>query len=84
MKRLYILEGQNLRPSWQDDIESGQRIGVLHPVSAVKDLYLSRIFMPRIAYTLQELVGGRVTEVLPALQTFFLRGSAPVETVLQR
>jgi len=32
---------------------------------------------PSIAPALQELVGERVTEVLPALQSLFLRGSHP-------
>jgi hypothetical protein len=77
VERLYILEGQNLRPSWQDDIETSQWMEVLHPISAVKDLYLSREFTPRIAPTLQELVGGRVTEMFPALQTLFLEEALP-------
>ena len=81
VERLYILEGQNLRPSWQDDIESGQWMEVLHPISAVKDLYLSWEFAPRIAPTLQELVEGRVTEVLPALQTLFLEEALPLGPV---
>ena len=33
--------------------------------------------MLRIAPTLQELVGGRATEVLPALQTLSLQGTLP-------
>jgi hypothetical protein len=36
---------------------------------AVKSLYISRAFRPRIADALQMLVGESVTEVLPALQT---------------
>jgi hypothetical protein len=35
----------------------------------VKALYISREFVSKIAPALQELVGERVTEVLPALQT---------------
>ena len=77
VEHLYILEGQNLRPSWQHDIESGQWMEVLRPLAAVRHLYLSREFTPRIAPTLQELVGGRVTEVLPALQTLFLEEALP-------
>ena len=34
---------------------------------AVKGLYISEEFRPRIAPTLKELVGERVTEVLPDL-----------------
>ena len=39
---------------------------------AVKNLYLLEEFVPRIAPALQELVGGRMTEVLPTLENIFL------------
>jgi hypothetical protein len=38
----------------------------------VKDLYIFSKFTPRIAPALQELVGERAMEVLPALQNVFL------------
>jgi hypothetical protein len=87
VKLLYIMEQRwNSRnaPSWQDDIqvETGQWLEVLHPLTAVKDLYISQGFTPRIAPTLQELVGGRVTDVLPALQTLHFEetlSSGPVQ-----
>ncbi len=44
-------------------------------------LYLSQNFVPRIAPTLQELVGERVIEVLPALQCLFLEKLHPSGTV---
>ena len=69
---LYIEEGARSSPSWQDDIETGQWLELLHRFTAVKYLHISPKFTPRIAPTLQELVGGRATEVLPALQTLFL------------
>ena len=56
----------------QGDIESSQWLEVLHPLTAVKEFYISQEATPHIARTLEELVGGRVTEVLPALQTLFL------------
>ena len=43
----------------------------------MKELYISRKFTPYIVPTLQELVGGRVSEVLPALQTLFLEAALP-------
>jgi hypothetical protein len=49
--------------------------------TAVKGLYISPEFTPRIAPTLQELVGERVTEVLPSLQTLFLKGTLPLRHV---
>ena len=58
---------------WQDDIEGSQWLELLHPFTGVKTLYISRKFTPRVAPALQELVGERVTEVLPALETLYLR-----------
>ena len=82
VKFLCILEQRwNSRnaPSWQDNIqvETSQWLEVLHPLTAVTDLYISQGFTPRIAPTLQELVGGRVTEVLPTLQTLHLGETLP-------
>jgi hypothetical protein len=48
---------------------------LLHPFAAVRNLYLSEIFVPCIAPALQDLVGGRTTEVLPTLQNIFLEGT---------
>jgi hypothetical protein len=58
----------------KDDIENGLWLELLHPFTAVKNLYLSEKFATRIAPALQELVGDRTTEVLPALQIIFWRG----------
>jgi len=77
MKNLYILQGPGLLLSGQDDIESIQWLEVLHPLTAVKELHLPQELTPRIARTLKELVGGRATEVLPALQTLFLKEEPP-------
>ena len=77
IERLYIREETGSSPSWQDDVETGQWLELLRQFSAVKDLHISQEFTPRIAPTLQELVGGRVTEVLPALQTLFLEETLP-------
>jgi hypothetical protein len=54
---------------------------LLLPFTAVKNLYLSEEFAPGIAATLQELVGGRITEVLPSLENIFIEGyPEPFET----
>ena len=63
---LYISED---RFSWQDDIEINQWLEILHPFTAVKDLKLSWDFTRHIAPAVQELIGERTMEVLPALQT---------------
>ena len=77
VKRLSIYEQKWNTPSWQDDIEISQWLEVLHPLTAVKDLYISQGLTPHIAPTLQELAGGRVTEVLPALQTLHFEETPP-------
>jgi len=47
--------------------------------TAVKSLYLSVEFQPNMESSLQELVGGRTTEVLPSLQNIFLERPEPSE-----
>jgi hypothetical protein len=77
VEHLYILEDRFPRLRWQDDIESGQWLELLLPFIAVKDLYISQEFVPRIAPALQELVRESVAEVLPALRTLFLEEPLP-------
>jgi len=71
-ERLYIYERSYSELKWQDDIENSQWLELLHPFTAVKYLCLSEKFARHIAPYLQELVGGRTTEVLPALQSLLL------------
>jgi hypothetical protein len=66
---------------------NGQWLRLFRPFTAVKGLYISSDFMPRIADALQELVGERVREVLPALQNIFLEetpSSGPVQKTIGR
>ena len=77
--RLYMLGGRMLRVLQQDTIESSRWMELLRPFTAVKYLYISQEFGVCIAPSLQELVGGRTMEVLPALETLFLEGpSEPI------
>jgi hypothetical protein len=63
---------------WKNDaIENTLWLELLLPFTAVKNLYLSKEFSPGIAAGLQELVGGRITEVLPSLQNIFVEGLEP-------
>jgi hypothetical protein len=74
---LYI-EHKYLQPVWKNDaIENTLWLQLLLPFTAVKDLYLSREFAPGIAAALQELVGARITDVLPSLQNIFMEGLEP-------
>jgi len=87
VERLYICEYEYGRPHWQDDIEDSQWLEVLHPFTGLKDLHVSREFLPRIAPAFQALSGERVTEVLPALQSLFLEElhpSGPVQEAIEK
>jgi hypothetical protein len=60
---------------WTNDaIENTLWLQLLLPFTAVKNLYLPKEFAPGIAAALQELVGARITEVLPSLQNIFVEG----------
>jgi hypothetical protein len=83
VERLAIREEHLYRPRWQDDIEDSQWLEVLHPFTALKDLYVSREFLPRIAPALQELAG----QVLPSLQNLFLedlQSTGPVQKAIEK
>jgi hypothetical protein len=79
LEDLYIYE---VEADWKGDIENRLWLQLLHPFTAVKNLYISEQFAPHIGPSLQELAEGRTTEVLPALQNIFLEGlesSRPVQ-----
>ena len=64
---------------WKDDaIENTLWLQLLLPFTEVKNLYISKEFAPGIAAALQELVGDRITEVLPNLQNIFVEGLKPL------
>ena len=82
LEDLYIHKEPYDQLDWKDNIENGLWLGLLHPFTAVKNLFLSEEFATRIAPALQELAGDRTTEVLPALQNIFVEGlesSGPVQ-----
>ncbi len=81
MENLYIYENRRLQLDWNDNIENAEWLGLLVPFTAVKNLYLSEQFVPRLAPALGELTGGRTTEVLPTLKNIFLEGFLPSEPV---
>ena len=81
LEDLYIL-APFWKPDRRDNIESPLWLELLQPFTAVKNLYLSKKLAPSIVPALQELVGGRQTEVLPILQNIFLgwlEPSGPVQ-----
>ena len=77
VEHLYI-EHKYRQLAWKiDAIESTVWLQFLLPFTSVKDLYLSKEFAPGISATLKELIGGRITEVLPCLQNIFVEGLMP-------
>ena len=78
LEDLHISEVRGSPSCWQDDVENTLWLDLLRPFTAVNNLYLSEEFVPRIAPALQELVGGRTTDVLPTLENIFLMGSLPL------
>jgi hypothetical protein len=85
VEHLYILENRFVLFPWDDDdVKNTQWLEILLPFTAVKNLYLPAEFAPCIVPVLQELVGERVSEVLPALQNIFLQELGPVKKAIQR
>jgi hypothetical protein len=85
VENLYILRPRKLPLLWQDDIENTQWLEILDPFTAVKNLYVCKEIAPRIAFALQKLVGRRVMDVLPALESLSLEElqlSEPVQEAI--
>ena len=61
----------------QADIENALWLELLDRFPIAKSLHLSKKIAPLIVPSLQELVGGRTTEVLPVLEKIFLEGFEP-------
>jgi F-box-like len=85
LEDLCIFEHPFSQQDWQGEIEDKLWLDLFYPFTNVKNLYLSEVFAPRIGPALRELVGGRMEEVLPALQNIFLEGlqpSGPVQNTI--
>lgn len=82
VKHLYMLESREYQDDmwgmdsedWENNIQNSQLLQLLQPFIAVKNFYISEKILPLIAPALQELVGVRITEALPALECLFLDG----------
>ena len=71
---------------WGEGTEFSQWLELFHIFTPMKYLYISQGFVPHIAFALQEFVGERATEVLPALQSLFLEEplpSRPVQEIIE-
>jgi hypothetical protein len=75
---LYVEPQLEFLEVWKNSaIEDILWLQLILPFTAVKNLYLSKEFAPGIAAALQGLPGGRITEVLPSLQSISVEGLEP-------
>ena len=84
---LHIYGNPHYRQYWQGNVDNVLWLGLLHPFTSVKNLYLSEEIARRIVPALQDLVGERATEVLPTLENIFLeegQRSGPVQEGIQQ
>ena len=87
LKGLCIFDNVFAPQGWQAYIQTVPLPELLHPFAAVKNLYLSELVAECIAFSLQELVGGGMPEVLPNLENIFLEepeSSGPVQEHIGR
>ena len=78
---LFICEAGNSVLDWKDGIENIEWRDLLLPFTALKNLYLSKQFAPRISPVLQEITEVGTTELLSSLQNLYLEGFQPSESV---
>ena len=78
VERLRIFHAGYISSSLRSNPQDRKWLELFHLFTAVKALYISCDFVPYIVPALHELIGERVTEVLPALQTVFLE-NLPIE-----
>ncbi|KAH9957188.1 hypothetical protein BC827DRAFT_1157363 [Russula dissimulans] len=70
---------------WKDDVRDAQWLELLHPFTALKNLYLTDGIAQHFCSALQAISGKRTTEVLPALRNIFVQGSSlePVQEAIR-
>jgi hypothetical protein len=73
VEHLYLYH-DSPQPHWHGSIESTLWLELLRPFISVKNLYLSKEYVPHILPVLQQIIGGRMTELLPMVQNLFLEG----------
>jgi hypothetical protein len=79
VKRLDLVMRSPFELQGIDGIESTLFLELFRTFTAVRGLYVSKSIVPLIASALEELVGERVTEVLPNLRDIFLGGPVILE-----
>ena len=87
IEHLYINATFGLPSQWKDDVGDTRWPEFFYSFTAVKNLYVSKEYLESIALYLKELVGERVTHVLPALESLFLEGlpsTGPVREAIEQ
>jgi hypothetical protein len=77
VENLYIYEASPSELIWSENMESTRWLELLRSFIALKNLYLFKDFVPRIASALEDLEEGSITELLPSLQNIFVQGLQP-------
>jgi hypothetical protein len=70
VEHLYIYENPRSPPYLRHGIKNVRWLGIFHPFTSMRNLYVSKEFAPHIALALKELVGW--AEVFPTLQNISL------------
>ena len=76
LERLDIREGSTSPRRWQD-VEITQWLELLHPFTALRDLYLDKKVAPRVVLAIRGLVEDNETEDLRTLQNLFIEDLKP-------
>jgi hypothetical protein len=86
VEHLYIHGSRDLPSVWEEDIYGSQWLEMFHPFTTLKNLYIIKEYTETIVPALRELVeGGRVTNMLPALESLFLEeipSSGPIQEAI--
>jgi hypothetical protein len=78
VEHLYMYGPRYIYEQWQDPM---QWLEIFRPFTAVKNLYVIEELARHIAPALQELVGERATDVLPALECLYFEKLQPLGPV---
>jgi hypothetical protein len=77
VEHLYVYGSRLGLTQVQREIEYMQWLEIFRPFTTVKKLYICEKFAQDIASALQQLVGERATDLLPALESLFLEELQP-------
>ena len=77
LEELYFFSYGFAPLDWQSYVQTIPLTELFRPFSAVKNLYLSEEVAEIIAFSMKELVGGGMTEVLPNLENIFVEYLEP-------